>query len=389
MQNRFLSALILIFLSGCYATTDKYQLQRDPTDTLSIVPTILPGNVDQQEFKKIYNACEDFYQSSLKPSHFNGGILIAKKGQIVFEKYDGYQNHWSKVAMDSVTSFHLASVSKTFTGMAVLKLWEEGRLQLNDDVSYYLPGFPFQGVTIKTLLNHRSGLPNYVHFMEELGWDKKKVVQNQDILTFMIENQKRLNVARPDRRFAYSNTNYALLALIIEKVSGVPYNTYLQETFFLPLGMSHTFVFSIDKAKDVLPSYNWRNHQEAFTFLDAVNGDKNIYSTPRDLLKWDYALSYGKLFKQATLDSAYAGYSFEKPGIKNYGLGWRMYQYPTGKKIIYHNGWWHGNNTVFSRLTEDSATVIVLGNKYNRRIYDAKKIFSVFDGYSTEAEGDE
>ena len=78
--------------------------------------------------------------------------------------------------------------------------------------------------------------------------------------------------------------------------------------------MNHTFVFSVEKAKDVLPSYNWRNRQEAFTFLDAVNGDKNIYSTPRDLLKWDYALTYGNLFKQSTLDSAYAGYSFEKPG---------------------------------------------------------------------------
>ncbi len=321
MQNRLLSALILLLLSGCYATTDKYQLKRNTSDTLSFTPAILPGNIDQQEFKKIYNACEDFYLSSLKPSHFNGGILIAKKGQIVFEKYDGYQNQSNKELMDSVTSFHLASVSKTFTGMAVLKLWEEGRLRLNDDVSYYLPGFPFQGVTIKTLLNHRSGLPNYVHFMEELGWDKKKVVQNQDILTFMIENRNKLNVAKPDRRFAYSNTNYALLALIIEKVSGMPYSTYLQEKFFLPLGMSHTFVFSIERAKDVLPSYNWRNHEEAFTFLDAVNGDKNIYSTPRDLLKWDYALSYGHLFKPATLDSAYAGYSFEKPGIKNYGLG--------------------------------------------------------------------
>ncbi len=388
MQNLLKSVLLILFFCGCYATTDKYQLKREAS-SVPVIPTNYPSSLEKNDFKKIFEAADDFYEGTLKPSRFNGGILIAKKGQIVFEKYNGYQNHWSKDLMDSSTSFHLASVSKTFTGMAVLKLWEEGRLGLNDEVSYYLPGFPFAGVTVKTLLNHRSGLPNYVHFMEQLGWDKKKVVQNEDILKFMIEKQDKLNVARPDKRFTYSNTNYALLALIIEKVSGLSFAAYLQESFFIPLGMKNTFVFSLERAKDVLPSYNWKNQQEAFTYLDAVNGDKNIYSTPRDLLKWDYALTYGNLFKQSTLDSAYTGYSHEKPGIKNYGLGWRMYQYPNGKKIIYHNGWWHGNNTVFSRLTEDSATVIVLGNKYNRRIYDARKLYSVFDGYSQDTPGDE
>jgi CubicO group peptidase (beta-lactamase class C family) len=163
----------------------------------------------------------------------------------------------------------------------------------------------------------------------------------------------------------------------------------MKQAFFEPLGMTHTFVFSMDMADRVVPSYNWKNQQEAFTYLDAVVGDKNIYSTPRDLLRWDMALSYGSLFKASSLDSAYAGYSYEKKGIKNYGLGWRLYEFPTGKKVIYHNGWWHGNNTVFSRLTQDSATIIVLGNKYNRRIYDAKKIYAAFDGYGMEAQGDD
>src|SRR5690349_916099 len=104
MQNRFLSALIVVLLSGCYATTDKYELKRDPADTLAITPAIIPGNIDQQEFKKIFNAADNFYESSLKPSRFNGGILVAKKGQIVFESYDGYQNHWSKELIDSATS---------------------------------------------------------------------------------------------------------------------------------------------------------------------------------------------------------------------------------------------------------------------------------------------
>jgi CubicO group peptidase (beta-lactamase class C family) len=273
--------------------------------------------------------------------------------------------------------------------MAVMKLWEEGKLGLNDEVSAHLAGFPFAGVTVKTLLDHRSGLPNYVYFMEQLGWDKKRTVSNADVLQFMIDHKTKLNVGRPDKHFTYCNTNYALLALIVEKVSGMAFPQYLQQTFFTPLHMDHTFIFSMDKADQVLPSFNYRNRKEAFTYLDGVYGDKNVYSTVRDMLKWDQALTVGNLFKPATLDTAYTGYSNEKPGIKNYGLGWRMYNYPNDKKIIYHNGWWHGNNTFFNRLIQDSATIIVLGNRFNKSIYQTKKLFPVFSTYEGHADDDE
>jgi CubicO group peptidase (beta-lactamase class C family) len=279
----------------------------------------------------------------------------------------------------------LASVSKTFTGMAVLKLWEDGKLDINNEVSAYLPGFNYPGVTVKTLLNHRSGLPNYVHVMDEKGWDNVNPVSNEDVLNYMIEMKDHLMVGKPDRSFNYCNTNYALLALIIEKVSGKKYAEYLSETFFKPMGMDNTFVFQPGMEGTVVPSYNWRNKQEPFTYLDQVYGDKNIYSTPRDMLKWDIGLTYGKFFKPETLAAAYSGYSNEKPGVKNYGLGWRLYLYPDNRKIIYHNGWWHGNNTVFTRLVDDSATVIILGNKYNRRIYDAKKLFTAFGSYEAQS----
>jgi CubicO group peptidase (beta-lactamase class C family) len=291
--------------------------------------------------------------------------------------------------MDSSSAIHLASVSKTFTAMAILKLAEEGKLSLNDEAALHLKGFPYPGVTIKNMLNHRSGLPNYVHFMEDPGTGMSRPVSNQDILQYMSRNKAKLSITRPDTHFSYSNTNYALLALIIEKVSGKTYAQYLKETFFRPLGMDNTFVFSTDKADYVIPSYDWRNRQIAFSFLDAVYGDKNIYSTPRDLLKWDQALYTDQLFRKETLDMAFAGYSFEKPGKRNYGLGWRLYEFPGGKKVIYHNGWWHGNNVVFSRLPQDSATIIVMGNKFTRRIYEARKIYTAFEGYGRADDGDE
>ena len=99
------------------------------------------------------------------------------------------------------------------------------------------------------------------------------------------------------------------------------------------------------------------------------------------MLKWDQALYAGRLFKQATLDSAFAGYSFEKEGKRNYGLGWRMTFLDNGKKLLYHNGWWHGNNTAFIRLTDEKATIIVLGNKFNRRIYSSKQAADIFGNY--------
>lgn len=104
-------------------------------------------------------------------------------------------------------------------------------------------------------------------------------------------------------------------------------------------------------------------------FADGVYGDKGVYSTVQDMYKWDQSFYQNVLLSNETLEMAYGPCSFEKPGVKNYGLGWRMLCFPNGDKIIYHNGWWHGNNTVFYRFIKDNFTIIILGNKYNNNIY--------------------
>jgi len=388
MKNLITLTLLTIFLLGCFATTDKRIVEKAQKEEVP-AGARLGSTLSKADFDRYYKVSESFYDLYLKPSGFNGAMLVAKNGQIVFEKYAGFKHLEERDSIDMNTTFHLASVSKTFTGMAICKLWEDGKLDINNEVSVYLEGFNYPGVTVKTLLNHRSGLPNYVHVMEEKGWNKKTMITNQDVLQFMITKKKDLMVGKPDRGFSYCNTNYALLALIIEKVSGKAYKDYLKESFFTPLQMDNSFVFLPEMESTVMPSYNWRRQKEPFTYLDGVYGDKNVYSTPRDMLRWDIGLSSGKLFKPETLEAAYTGYSNEKPGVKNYGLGWRMYNYPNNKKIIYHNGWWHGNNTVFTRLIQDSATVIILGNKYNRRIYDAKKLFTAFGNYDGNTSGED
>lgn len=339
--------------------------------------------------EQLRKSSSKFFEESLVRTRFNGAMLVAHNGKIVFEAYEGLKEVLKGDPIDSSTSFHLASVSKTFTAMAILKLWEEGKLQIDDKVEKYISGFPLNQITVRNLLSHRSGLPNYVYFAEQVGWNTRNYLHNDDMLKLLVKNRSRLRIGRPNAYFDYCNTNYALLAIIIEKVSGKSYASYMDQTFFTPIGMSNTFVFDINKTEKVLPSFKYNNRKEQMMFLDAVYGDKNIYSTARDMLKWDIALNSGKLFKQETLDEAFRGYSYERKGIKNYGLGWRLYEMPTGKKIVYHNGWWHGNNTVFSKLMQDSTTIIVLGNKFNRNIYQAKKIAGIFPGYGIQSDDDE
>jgi CubicO group peptidase (beta-lactamase class C family) len=152
----------------------------------------------------------------------------------------------------------------------------------------------------------------------------------------------------------------------------------MRDSVFLPLGMTNTFVFSIKDTANYVPTY-MGSRPFLLDFLDCTYGDKNIYSTVRDLLKWDAALYQNSFVSAATLDSAIIPRSHETPSKHNYGYGWRLF-YSNGDTIIYHNGRWHGSNTVFARMPQDTTTVIVLGNKFNRNIYKAKEIFSVFTG---------
>jgi CubicO group peptidase (beta-lactamase class C family) len=171
------------------------------------------------------------------------------------------------------------------------------------------------------------------------------------------------------------------MALIIEKVSVESYNEFITKTFFLPLQMQDSYVYSLADSAKATRSYRMNGRMYPMEYLDLVYGDKNIYSTPEDMLKWDAALRGAVLFKQSTLDSAYTPFSLEKPGKRNYGLGWRMLVYPYGKKLIYHNGWWHGNRTVFIRMIEENATIIALCNNDNKRVYASKKLCDVFGNY--------
>ena len=330
-------------------------------------------------------ACEHWYDTVLGKSGFNGGLLVSKDGNIVFEKFRGTGHIGSKDTITSTTPFHIASVSKTITAMAILKLWQDGKLNIDDEYQKYFPGFNYPGVTIRTLLNHRSGLPNYLYFMDEMGWNKSVYIKNQDVYDYLVNFKSQLkNIGVPGTRFTYCNTNYALLALLAEKITGLAFPKFIQKEFFYPLNMKHSFVFTLQDSANVNPSYDWRGQMIPLNYLDLVYGDKNVYTTAEDLLIWDRALRTNMIFKPETLEQAYTPYSNEKPGIRNYGLGWRMNLYPDGKKMIYHNGWWHGYNAAFLRLLAENVTIIVMGNRYTNAVYKAKTLANIFGNQMME-----
>lgn len=336
--------------------------------------------LSDDEIKTYSAAIEAYYNEHLAGTGFNGSFLVAKNGQVLYEDYRGFANFATKEPVTEHAAFHLASISKTFTSAAILKLWEEHRISLDDSLQRFFPGLPYHGINIRMLLNHRSGLPNYLYFMDSV-WNKKQKATNQDVLSFMMQHHPAADAA-PNRVYHYCNTNYMLLALIIEIVTQQPYPVYMKDSVFTPMGLKDTYVFSISDTARYVPTYSV-TRPFVMDHLDCTYGDKNIYSSARDLFTWDKVLYKHSFLSQQTLDSAFKPYSFEKHTMHNYGLGWHLY-FNNTDTIIYHNGKWHGSNTVFTRLVQDTAVIIVLGNKVNANIYHAKNMQSIFSGHQDE-----
>lgn len=386
MMKKNLSSVLLLPAVACSlfsCSHDKNKAVKVAgADSVAVYTIPDPAPVDPKEAAAIRASAELFYDTMLKNTGFNGGMIVAKNGTVIFEKYKGSVNLDGKDSINANTPMHIASVSKTFTAMAILKLQEQGKLSIDDLFSKYYPEFNYPGITIKTLLDHRSGLPKYEYFMEKQGWNKDSVIQNKDMLQWLIQKKDLIEgTGTPDKNFAYCNTNYALLALVIEKVTGKPFPVYMQQEIFDPLGLKNTFVHYTGDHRTVAKSFEWNSKEYGDNFLDGVYGDKNVYTTPRDLLRWDRALSDTVFLSAKSLQSSYEPYSNEKKGIRNYGFGWHMEIYPDGKKIIFHNGWWHGNNAAFVRLLKDNAVIILINNRFTRNVYKAKLLANAFEHY--------
>lgn len=314
-------------------------------------------------------------------SGFNGNVLIAKKGKIIYQNAFGWANHLLRDSLKISSQFELASVSKPITATAVLKLWEQGRLSLDQTVDEFFPDFPYPGITVRQLLTHRSGLTNYLYFTDEVWLDKRKGMSNTDVMD-MLAAHRPAKYANPDTRFFYNNTNYMILASIVEAVSGVEFSVYMQEEIFKPAGMKNTAVYSTavyEKIPTDVVGHDreWRR-SVVQNFQDGPVGDKGIYSTVQDLFLFDRALLEGRLLQRATLDSAYMGHNKPIKKIFNYGYGWRTFD-PGDHQVVYHTGWWHGFRNLYIRDLKNDITIVLLTNLTNASLLHLDELYHILD----------
>lgn len=338
------------------------------------------GKVSPAKYKDVAFRLDTLFTKMVGVNGFNGSVIVAKDAEVIYQKSFGYADKKNNVLITDTTSFQLASVSKVITATAVMLLIEKGLIKLDDTFASYFPEFPYDKITIKHLLSHRSGLPNYLYFLNDIVTSKNRVLTNKEVLQLMAEKRPALYL-QPNRAFNYCNTNYALLALLVEKISKKTFSNFLREEIFLPLGMKHSgTILSLDVfEKAVSKPYDNRWKIIEPEAADYVVGDKSIYSTPYDMFLFSEALYQGKLLNAETQALAYTALSREKK-LSNYGLGWRMKDFKDNeKKEVFHNGWWHGYRTAFHRRLSDKVTIVVLSNQLNRSAYQTYKIYQALD----------
>lgn len=336
----------------------------------------------QTEKETHASAYEQFLSQAYARGQFNGNALILKEGEIIYQGAFGLSNIDPIDSLSLNSVFRLGSVSKQFTAMGIMILKEKGQLSYDQDIRDILPELPYQGITIRHLLHHMSGLPDYYAHMMEAWYpdltvdDPDKFISgNEDIIRFLADKTPAVRF-QPGEQWEYSNTGYVLLASIITRISGMPFEQYLNEQIFEPANMSNTVVYSYKIGPDpLMPNrvFGFRlgmNGTDLIShdahFLNAAQGDGGIYSTLEDLVKWDRILYTDALISSSTREEAFT------PGILNdgdtsrYGFGWFIDSSLSGKKVVAHTGGWVGFVTYILREIEEDNCIIILTNNSGR-----------------------
>jgi CubicO group peptidase (beta-lactamase class C family) len=335
--------------------------------------------VSKQFKERVYDSIQMYYKNRIKED-FNGMFLIAKNGEILFERYQGVANSLQKEDIDKHTPLHVASMSKVITAYVIMQLVQEKKIRLDQDIRGILPEIMYEGITIRMLLNHRSGIPYYGYFSEKI-WPSTKDMTNASILR-VLNQQKMALYFPPNSQFSYCNTNYALLALIAERIDKKKFPALVKERIFDPLGMNRSFIFDASVDRDTISqSYDGKRRLHPFTNLDGVYGDKNLYTTARDLLKLDMASYSNDFLPDSLKQEMFRGYSYERKGKSNYGLGFRIREEQGKSKFLFHTGWWHGNTGCYATLRDDTICMIVISNHYTKKVYSINRLSMLFGNY--------
>jgi len=332
---------------------------------------------------------------------FNGAWLYAENGEIVSKGALGFRNPEDTLPITEDTIFQLASVSKTFTSAAVMLLMRQGLLGPEDEITKIFPEIPYPGVTVRQLLNHTSGIPDY---FDDADWfiriwkEEKRVPGNDEILRFLQETKAKPYFA-PGEGLKYSNTGYNLLALLVERLSGIPYEEFLQKNIFEPAGMTSTrcchirrdgvpfanyaraTVFENDKCVADIDSAEYGD----VTAFDGLNGDDYVYTNIFDMLRWDRALRDGRvlteeeqkiMYTPGKLNNGEDAVYDEDDGL-GYGFGWAVGREEELGLVVSHSGGMPGVATWFERFIDADRVLVILGCRDYR---DVRAYLSFWEG---------
>lgn len=300
----------------------------------------------------------------------NGSYLVAKGGRIVYRGAVGAASAEGKTLLDPAFAFDIGSIAKQFTAAAVVRLAEQDRLRLDDPVAMHLPGFPYPEITVRQLLNQTSGLPDVMPHYTKLILDGTThgPVDLSDVVQ-VLKAAKLPLTSPPGTAFAYSNTGYALLGRIVEVVSGKRYAAFLQDEFFGPLGMRHTWVRTpaMDTLHDTDRAYGMRRGKQGMEPFDQVPdlylyGPGGIYATASDLVVWAEALSRGRVMSGPYWTMAITPVTLADGSISEYGFGLDLARSAASARRISHGGHWRGFKTDLSIYPENDVVVVILTN---------------------------
>jgi CubicO group peptidase (beta-lactamase class C family) len=335
---------------------------------------------------------ESTYHQAFRTLHergqFNGAVLIAKGDDVLLDDHFGIADASEDKALASDSLYRLASVSKTITATALLTLVDAGTLSLDDEVRTHLPAFPYERITVRHLLQHSSGLPDYIFGIEGYGPDSKGPRTNQGVLDWLAE-KKPAPGFDPGKGWEYSNTGYALIPLLIEKVASRAYPDYVRQAILDKAGMRDSYHLSeLGEAErrrvarghgfDYASGTDRRVDQHpvfATEFnADGISGAGDMYSTTRDLLRFHRALDAGALISPAQQQAAYTSMMLPEGFPAGYGLGWQVAESDLTGRVIHHHGLGEGYRTRFYRFPDKGIVIITLQNARELYADDAVRV---------------
>jgi len=338
---------------------------------------------DNQSAEVDFDSCRAdqfnaYFKKKYRKRQFNGTVLLAH-GDSVFRASYGWANYRKRDSLQINTTFQLASVSKPITALVILQLVELGQLSLHDTLGKFFPDWPYPGVTIKHLLNHRSGLGNYLYLTDEMWEDKSVTMCNQEAVKLLIDTKPEIYYPL-DKRFDYCNTNYMLLASIVEVITGMSFETYMATHFFTPLGMKTAFIKSdMDRPTDgtIATGHDKRMRTIQPFYLNGTVGDKGVYASVDDLFVLHKQLTAERVISDSLYKEMITPQSPFNRRKQSYALGWRLRELPNGEVITYHNGWWRGFRTYFIHLPQHNATLIALSNSIKGKFLSQDELLTL------------